>query len=218
MTLYGGDTHEASSPSTVGVSRQQIESLIGEARLGSGVALGQLLEACRHYLTDQARRQVVPGLKCKVSASDLVQETSLDAHRDFASFRGQCLEELIAWLRRILLYNAANAARRYRAGKRQLSRELAIEGHPDVAKQLTAADPSPRSLAVADEEQASVLQAIERLPDDYQTVIWLRNREHYSFVEIGDFMDRSPDAVRKLWFRAIERLQSELSSDVSDER
>lgn len=218
MTLYEREVRDAGFPSTGSVHRDQVEAWIAEARLGSSVALGQLLEACRQYLTDQARRQVVPTLKCKVSASDLVQETSLDAHRDFASFRGQCLEELVAWLRRILLYNAANAARRYRAGKRQLSREVGLEGHPDVAKHLTAGDPSPRSLVMAGEEHSNVLRAIERLPDDYQTVIWLRNREHYSFVEIGGFMDRSPDAVRKLWFRAIERLQSELCGDDSGGR
>jgi hypothetical protein len=33
-----------------------------------------------------------------------------------------------------------------------------------------------------------------------------------SFVDMAPLLERSPDAVRKLWYRAVERLQSELAA------
>jgi RNA polymerase sigma-70 factor (ECF subfamily) len=50
------------------------------------------------------------------------------------------------------------------------------------------------------------------LPDDYRRVIELRYLEEQSFEEIGARMQRSADAARKLWARAVERLQQELES------
>ena len=49
-----------------------------------------------------------------------------------------------------------------------------------------------------------------RLPPDYRDVLYLRYWEGLSFVQIAGRIGRSADAVRKLWYRAIERLQAEL--------
>jgi RNA polymerase sigma-70 factor (ECF subfamily) len=192
--------------------KREIEAWIDQAKHGSQAALGKLLDACRLYMLELARERVAAPLAAKFSASDLVQETSLDAHRDFANFRGQRLEELLAWLRQIMLYNAANARRRYQVnGKRDAFREIPLNGSPAVAEALADEAPSPRSQLAGVEETQMVEQALGRLSDDHRQVIVLRSREHLSFVEIGRHMDRSADAARKLWFRAVERLQDELS-------
>jgi RNA polymerase sigma-70 factor (ECF subfamily) len=202
---------DGDKPAATAFDKEQIERWIEEARSGSSPALGELLEACRNYLAELAFWQVPSALKCKCSPSDLVQETSLDAHRDFVNFRGQRLEELLAWLRRILVHNAGNANRHYEtAGKRQASREVPLELYPAIAAELKDDILSPRSMLVESEEVERITSALDRLSADHRRVILLRNREHYSFVEIGIQMDRSADAVRKLWFRAVERLQLEL--------
>jgi RNA polymerase sigma-70 factor (ECF subfamily) len=60
-------------------------------------------------------------------------------------------------------------------------------------------------------EQDRALQAaLGRLPEDYRRVITLRYEQQLSFEEIGQLLHRSPDAARKLWARAVERLQEEL--------
>ena len=58
------------------------------ARAGSKEALGEALEACRNYLLMVANRQLDPQLRVKGGASDLVQETFLEAQRDFGRFQG----------------------------------------------------------------------------------------------------------------------------------
>ena len=70
------------------------------ARAGSREALGQVLEACRPYLLRIANEGVAVDVQAKGGASDLVQETFLEAQRDFARFQGNTEAELLPYLRR----------------------------------------------------------------------------------------------------------------------
>ena len=129
-----------------------VEGTIRRARGGSDSALGQLLEAYRPYLLLVANRELPPDLRVKVGASDLVQETFLDAQRDFPRFRGSTERELLAWLRRILLTNLALVGRQFRdTEKRQLDREvpLATASPAELLDALIDWDESPSSIARA---------------------------------------------------------------------
>lgn len=188
---------------------------LSAAQAGSRDALGQVLEACRGYLLLIAQSELDPALRAKGGASDLVQQTFLEAQRDFDRFQGATSEELLAWMRRLLLNNLANFRRDFHRDKRRVSREVSLP--PDDSSRqreggLRAGTPSP-SVAVMHREQKQALEhALERLPDDYRRVIHLRYREERSFEEIAASMQRSQNAVRKLWSRAIERLQHELEA------
>ena len=106
----------------------EVAHLLAAARAGSHEALGQVLEACRGYLLLLARRELAPDLQAKGGASDLVQETFLEAQRDFASFRGDTEAELAGWLRQILLNNLATYSRHFReTAKRRLACEISLE-------------------------------------------------------------------------------------------
>jgi RNA polymerase sigma-70 factor, ECF subfamily len=186
------------------------------ARAGSQQALGEVLEACRGYLLTVANRQLDPQVRAKGGASDLVQETFLEAQRDFAQFRGTSEAELRAWLGRLLVNNLANFARHYRGtGKRRVDREVALPQEHSTGPRgrgLAGGTPSPSVQAMSREQAQRVEQALDRLPDDYRRVIRLRNQEDRPFDEIARLMARSENAVRKLWFRAVERLQQELET------
>jgi len=183
------------------------------AQAGSKEALGRMLDACRGYLLLIAGQELDPALRAKGGASDLVQETILEAFRDFAHFRGDSGQELFGWLRRLLLNNVANFARRYReTAKRLASAEvpLPVGDSSDLAKTLTGVDSTPSAHAMAHEQARAVEQALERLSDEYRQVILLRYQGELPFEEIGRLMNRSANAAEKLWLRAIERLRQEL--------
>lgn len=186
---------------------------LSDARAGSAEALGRALETCRRYLLLIADRELDPVLRAKGDASDLVQETFLEAQRDFAQFDGNTEIELRAWLRRLLLNNLGSFSRRYLGtGKRQVSREISLAGDSssnDAGQQLPAGSPSPSGFAMEREQKEELESALARLPDDYRQVITLRYQDEQSFDEIGIIMGRTPDAARKLWSRAMERLRSE---------
>jgi RNA polymerase sigma-70 factor (ECF subfamily) len=192
-----------------------VAPLLNAARAGSLDALGQLLESYRAYLRVVARQELDPQLQGKVDPSDLVQETFLEAHRDFARFRGHSEAELRAWLRQLLLHNLANCTRAFRGtGKRAIDREVALT--PDCAGrpagELPADSDPPSAAAVAREESEAVRRALQRLPEDYREVLLLRYQEQLPFQEVATRLRRSPNAVRKLRARAVERLRQEMQT------
>jgi RNA polymerase sigma-70 factor (ECF subfamily) len=186
------------------------------AQAGSKEALGQILDACRGYLLRIAGQELDPGLRAKGGASDLVQETLLDACRDFAQFHGDSEQQLLAWLRRLLLNNLSNFARRYRdTAKRQATAEVPLDpggSSANWADTLAGGDSTPSAHAVAGEQAEALQHALERLPDDYRQVLLLRYQGELPFEEIGRQMGRSANAVEKLWLRAVERLRHELEN------
>ena len=186
---------------------------LAAARAGSKEALGEALEACRGYLLLVANHKLDADVQAKGGASDLVQETFLEAQRDFARFAGDSEEELLAWLRQMLLHNVLNFTRRYRAAKRKVGREILLQTDSSAMAPVpgpTALGLSPSGQAMAHEQAEALEQALARLPKDYRQVILLRYQEEHTFEEIGRLMNRSANAARKLWLRAVERLQQEM--------
>jgi RNA polymerase sigma-70 factor (ECF subfamily) len=121
------------------------ERLLVRARAGDGQALGQLLELYRGYLALLARLQIGRRLQGKVDAADLVQETFLDAHRNFVQFQGGTEGELVSWLRHILAGHLAMLVRRYLGTRRRdvrLERELAFDTHSHMDLAAATSHPS----------------------------------------------------------------------------
>jgi RNA polymerase sigma-70 factor (ECF subfamily) len=190
-----------------------LADLLPLARAGDGAARGQLLEQYRGYLLLLARLQIGRRLQGKADAGDLVQETFLEAHRDFAQFQGDSEGELIGWLRRILATNIANLARHYLGTRRRdvrLERQLAAEldQSSHILDGALVANLTPPSQQAARREQAVLLaDALQELPDDHREVIILRHLEGLTFPEVAVRMGRSLDVVKKLWPRALARLR-----------
>jgi RNA polymerase sigma-70 factor (ECF subfamily) len=191
-------------------SRDKLKQWIEAAQQGSPDALGQVLEYCRPYLLAVANEQLESDLQAKAGASDLVQDTFVEAHRDFAVFRGRSEEELLAWLRQILLHNLGNFRRQYRGTeKRQVQREVSLDTAPaeELLGELVDEGSSPSEQARARERDAALERAIEQLPESHRQVVQWHSLERCSFEVIGQRLNCSAEAARKLWTRAIEKLQ-----------
>ena len=142
----------------------------------------------------------------------IVQDSMLEACKDFSAFTGRTREELAGWLRKILLHNLEDARRSFQTSKkRQLAREtpagsISFAGRPLVRSR----ERSPSSYAACHEESRVLNRALRQLAVHDRTVILLRNREGLSFPAIGQYMGRSAEAVRKLWAGAVERLRGQM--------
>jgi RNA polymerase sigma-70 factor (ECF subfamily) len=197
-----------------------LDERIREAQGGSTNALGELLEGFRQYFLLVANQELRRDLQAKVGASDLVQQTFLEAQRGFEQFDGRTQGDLLVWLRQILKNNLRDATRSYRcASKRQVQREIPIVSDDDSAAIPTTVlvdrSESPSWPARRSEQNAALHDALNRLSEPQRQVIVLRNLELKSFVEIAQCMGRSPDAVRKLWGRSVQALAERLGgSDV----
>jgi RNA polymerase sigma-70 factor (ECF subfamily) len=202
-------------------SREDPAQLLVDAREGRGESLGTLLELYRNYLGLLARTQIDLHLQGRASASDVVQDAFMEAHRDFNQFRGNTEAELLAWLRSILVHKVARLIERHvLATKRDVRRERRFSGLAALQRSATHVDAllvsqwSSPSARLHRRERAAVLaDLLAQLPSHYREVLVLRDLEGLSFAEVGTRMGRSTAAVRKLWVRAIDRLRQLLEQE-----
>ena len=76
-------------------SHSEAEALIAEARQGMRESLGRLLQTYVNYIKLVAATQVGARLKVRVSPSDVVQETCVDAQQNLFAFTGETRQELL---------------------------------------------------------------------------------------------------------------------------
>lgn len=192
--------------------------LIQRCRRGEERALEELFERYRHYLRVLAATQMGRQLRTKCDASDLVQQTLLEAYRDFADFQGEQEADLLAWLRRILANNLFNEARHFAAQQRNAAREVSLDhlqagldhSSATLGRCLAADTPRPSQIAAEHESAVRLAATLARLPPDYQQVLLLRVFEELPAEEVGRRMNRSAGAVRMLQLRALTALREEL--------
>lgn len=201
-----------------------IVDLLAQAREGGAQGRDDLFDACRPYLQGVAQSQVESWLQAKVDASDLVQQTLLEAHRDFERFQGQSEGEWFAWLRRILTHNALDLVRQFHGtAKRQARREIAVRRAGDGSSIAAAAEPaspgpSPSEEVIRRDDERQIAAALAELAPDHREVIVLRNLERLPFDEVARQMNRSRPAAQMLWMRAMKKLQEILNVEPGSEQ
>jgi RNA polymerase sigma-70 factor, ECF subfamily len=174
-----------------------LSDLLQHAQAGDAAELDRLFAACRNYLCVLAQSHIEGRLKAKADASDLVQQTLLEAHRDFAQFRGGSEKEWLAWLRQILAHNAAEFARHYRGtDKRRVGLEVAMQPASDGVAH-PGREPS-------DPGESPSQQLIRKEHE-------VRNLQRLPFAEVAVRMGRSRPAVQMLWMRALRKLHDILA-------
>src|SRR5262245_34260571 len=155
------------------LATEQPEMLIERARRGDAGALGVLLEMYRNYIHLSTRLMGGDQFAGRAGASDVVQETFLDACRDFHQFLGGSEREFLVWLRRILAHNVADHLRAHRSKRRDAGRERSIDDLFDASEQsfdqgLAASGSSPSSQASRRERAVLVADALAKLPPDHR--------------------------------------------------
>ncbi len=164
----------------------QVDGWLIEARGGSHSALGLALEAGRKYLLQIANRALDDKLRPKVGASDLVQDTYLEAQRDFGQFRGQTEAEFYGWLQGILANRLSNNARRYvQTQRRAVDREVRLPDAQGAIENVRDSAATPGAAYFAAEERLHVRMALARMDESMRSVLIERTWRGDSFAEIG---------------------------------
>ena len=178
------------------------------------------LESYRDYLLLLARARLGGKLRLRLDASDVVQQTLLEAHRDKAQFRGG---DLAAWLRQVLARNIANAGRDLGRARRDPARERSLQAALDESSArlelfLASEESSPSVRARRNEEVLALARALAALPDDQREAVTQRHLHGLSLAEISGYLDRTPAAVAGLLHRGLERLRSLMQTMESHDR
>jgi len=202
-------------------SQPDPQQLLTEARTAPVAVLGQLLQLYNNYLRLLASAQLDAKLRARVSPSDVVQETFLEAHRDFSQFSGKSEREFLAWLRKILANNLARLVERHIvAEKRAVRREVSLEGMGAAIERSTArldavlvdGGASPSTSASRREYVVILADQLAEMRPEYREIIVLRHLKGLPFKEIAERSERTEGAARMLWLRAINRLREQLDA------
>jgi len=109
------------------------------------------------YLLALAKSQLNPRLQTKMGASDVVQQSLLQACQAIGEFRGSSEAELRGWLRQILARNIIHVHRDLHRDKRNIDREHSMEdqlGKSSLRLEnlLSSEGPSPSHYAMVGEQ------------------------------------------------------------------
>ena len=191
---------------------QTPEELLDRARSGDRDAFGELLKRCHNDIRVLAGKSDRHHAQNAAGSIRLVQETYLEAHRDFPRFTGSTETRAAG----VAPQDPRPQRDRQRTASDGRDQEPAPPGVAGNAPRSSPAcrcktrwRPRPRRQAQPRRwarRAVRLAQALAGLPADYREVIVLRNLEGLRFQEVAARMGRSPGAVRMLWARAIERL------------
>jgi RNA polymerase sigma-70 factor (ECF subfamily) len=176
------------------------------------------LERYRGYLRFLAAAHLGPRLRGKVDASDLVQQTFLQAHAALDQFRGATDGELAAWLRRILARNLAHATRDFGRGKRDVRRERSLEEQLGASSArlgtwLAADQSSPSQRAAYNERMLRLADALLALPEAQHETLVLHYWHDWPVARIAEHLGRTPAAVAGLLKRGLKQLRELLPAE-----
>jgi len=174
------------------------------------------LERFRTYLLMLARGQLRGQVAQKLDASDVVQQTLLDAHRQRASFRGATPAEMAGWLRRMLACNLADAVRALTRGKRDVGRERALEAalaesSARLEAWLLVDQSSPSQRAIHNERVLRLADAVAALPEGQREAVLLHYWQDLPLADVAQRMGRTPPSVAGLLQRGLKALRERLA-------
>ena len=183
---------------------------------------GESLDAFRSYLRLLADSQLDRRLRGKIDASDIVQQTMLQAHQAREQFQGNNDAQRAAWLRQILTRNLHHATRDLTRDKRDVRREKSIQAAVDQTslrlERLLSSDESTPSIKVSRHEQLlKMAESIESLPEAQREALLLHYLEQMSLPEIATRLDRTRGSVAGLVRRALATLREQHSQGEHDE-
>ena len=185
-----------------------------ETTNASGTVAAGELDRFRTDLLVLAQGQIPRDLRQKMDASDVVQETLLEAYQKRDQFRGTSDGELASWLRTMLNYNLIDAIRGMYRGKRDARRELAQPAENsalNLASLFVADDTSPSQGMDRDERAARVAMALQKLPETQRNAIILRYCDGKSLAEIAAAVGKSQVAAAGLVKRGLAGLRDLLA-------
>lgn len=149
-------------------------------------------------------------------AHDAVQDAFLSAFRAIDRFEGHA--RLSTWLHRITV----NAALMKLRTRRRKSEESIDELLPKFLEDGHRADPGPEwkqpaeELLQRKETRAVVRACIDQLPDNYRSVLLLRDIEARDTAETAQLLRLSPNAVKIRLHRARQALRALLDPHLSE--
>jgi RNA polymerase sigma-70 factor (ECF subfamily) len=167
---------------------------------------GLLLEEYRAYLETLRDVRIDPRLQARLSQSDVVQQTLIEAWQHVEHLQGLTPDGQRRYLRRMLVNNLLDRIDEVRAARRNPEREVPLGGGVEPV----ADDTSPSRRLMREEEGMKLLEAMTQLDERQRLALVLRNFHDCTLEEIARHMGCTVGAVAGLLDRALKHLRQRL--------
>jgi RNA polymerase sigma-70 factor (ECF subfamily) len=207
-----GTTRSSDGPSE---AARQLDRL----RSGDRTALGELFAAYRDRLRRMVALRMDWRLQARVDASDVLQESFLDAAERLDSYLREPKVPVFLWLRLIVGEQLVNLHRHHLGTRmRDASCEVSLQrgampaaSSAALASMLLFRLTSPTQAAIRAERLMRLQEALNTLDASDREILALRHFELLSRIEAAQVLGISEDAGSKRYLRALKRLKEILA-------
>lgn len=193
------------------------------AQHGRPEALNEVLGKHRDSLRRMVRVRMNDRLQGRLDASDIIQETFVEATRAMESYLNNPTLPVHLWLRHLAGQKLIQAHRTHLgAQKRDAGREQHLCGGAPMASsislagELAAEITSPSQAVMRQEARDELITALESMDAFDREVLTLRHFEQLTSAEAARILDASVDAIKKRYLRALEKLHKILAHPESE--
>jgi RNA polymerase sigma factor (sigma-70 family) len=178
-----------------------LKKAFDDANANGGVALKALIDEYAGPLLRVIRARLRRNnLRSQYDSADFLQRTRVKLEQcDLASKHFETADQFLAYMIRVAQNEIGQAARKQHVPERSLDGLTAAE-----QQQMTAHDPQPDDIAVADEMWRNALAKLDR---SHRGIAWML-RDEYMEVEIAKKLGISDRTVR----RVLKKLQEILKT------
>lgn len=181
-------------------------------------ALAEKLRRLRPALVSLAEALISPSMRSELDASDLVQQTLLEAHLGIKSISNFSEQQVMTWLREALRHNVVDAARHLKTQKKNVCRNRRIidlySTVMRIADLLVADQTSPSQRLEHEEQVTKLLEAMQSLTSSQRQAVVLRHFRGRTLEQVSEDMGQTVTAVAGLLYRARQALCRKLGGEV----
>lgn len=200
------------------------DDLVARIHAHDANALADFLQAHRPQLMAFIERQLGTALRRKVEPEDVFQETCAEGVRALPGAEmGD--RDPFSWLCQIAERRIIDLHRRhFGAQKRDAGREVPIgspgagtESQPaGLINMLVASMTTPSQAFSRNAREATLYEALEKLPEDQRAALRMRYVENLPSKEIAEKLGKSDAAVRVMLTRSLKKLHEMLGGDPAE--
>jgi RNA polymerase sigma factor (sigma-70 family) len=203
-------------------AHDDLDALLVKAQQGDRESLLALLESCAPRVRGRIAPKITGYLRPFLDEDDVMQVTYLEVVTRFETFTNGDANGFLSWMSRLAENNLIDAVRMIEADKRPNPRNRVEtagkigsggEAMQSLIDMIGVTVTSPSSAAAGEEIKTALAAVLDRLPEDYATVIKLYDLQGRSASELAAELGRSEGAIYMLRARAHDRLRDLLPSE-----
>jgi len=187
------------------VSIPETRELFERAREGSPEAVNAFFERSARKLLPLIRLKLGRTLRSEVESRDILQVVLCKSFERLRQVQDPAT--VMSWLARMAENEIRDHADYFKRERRDASLRSPIEDASDVPAPVRQA----LSLVIVTQQTERLERALETLPEAQREIIVLRKLEELSFPEIAARLNKSDDACRMAFSRAMAALTVKLA-------